>query len=606
MTSRKLTVKDVHLNNRRVLIRCDFNVEIRDGHVVDNLKVQQHIPTIQYALEQGARAVILMSTLGKPQGRKVPELSMEPIAHELSALLEREVIFVHDCVGAEAAKACAHPEPGSIILLENLRFHAEEDGYGVDSEGKLYTPNERCRHAFISALSHLGDIYVNDAFKSDRHEQNASYYISLPKRVSGLFVDHEMQVLDQFCTNAGEPVVLILGGVKLSKKGELLHKLVELVDRVIIGGGLSLAFQQVLGKMTIGDTLVDESQQKLAQQFLDEAAKHKVDVYLPSDYVAQATNNDRKEVVFDQTSGIPEGFIAMDIGPETVNQYRALLREARTVLWNGPMGAIDTAVVEQDDKRTYPFEAGTAALLDELVALTSAQAANGALTLIVGGQLGYFVNHRGLARYVSHVSLDSRSWLQYLSGKQLHSYHTWLQDEEQARVRVVVLREKDYYQSDGEAYVVERPVYTPVYKRVDEQGNIIDEQPQQVVIEEQLVQPTPEQQELVPPPQPEGVYINLGAGAGDVYANVGDVNVTAEPVGLVVDTGVNMKPQHVPPPPPPGAHSQPSTVGQKGGLGFGVNVNVSGPGGEHHASATVGAKAGGKGEKKGGLLSIFS
>jgi len=306
-----------------------------------------------------------------------------------------------------------------------------------------------------------------------------------------------------------------------------------------------------------------------------------VEVCLPSDYVAQAITNERKQVVFDQQQGIPEGYVAMDIGPETVNQYRLLVRNARTVLWNGPMGAIDTPVVELDGQRTMPFEAGTAALLDELVALTTAHAAEGALTLVLGGELGSYVHHKGLARYVSHVSLDSRSWLQYLSGKQLHSYHTWLQDEEQARVVVKVLREKDYYQSDGEAYVVERPVYTPVYRRVDEQGNIIDESAPVAVAPQQPV-----------------VYVNAEAAKpqNNVYVNAEVVKPQESVYANLADVQV----QHA-----AGTQSQPSTVGQKSGLG--LNVNVTGPGGQQRtvASATVGAKAGGKEEKKGFVGSLF-
>lgn len=451
MVGRKLTLRDIHVENRRVLIRTDFNVPIKDGKVEDRTKIEAHVPTIQLALDRGARAVILMSSLGKPRGRKIPEMSLQPVAYELSDLLHREVIFVHDCVGAEASKACAHPEPGSVILLENMSFHAEEQGYGIDQNGEVVQPSEESRRAFINCLSHLGDIFVNDAFKSDKHEQCASFYINLPKRVAGLLLDGETKMLNGFLTDAKEPIYFFLGGSKLAKKSEFLTKVFEVVDEIFLGGEAALAFQHTLKGTPVGDYGMDDDTLRMVQNLVDEAQKQEVNIHLPIDYLCANNSHPAQAETYDlQTfraeDGIPEGWTAMDIGPETAENYKDQMLNAKTVFWNGPMGNVD----EREE-----FGLRTKELLVRLVELTGAGEDGGVTSIVTGLSIGYYAHRLHLAQDLSFVTLNSRACLQYLAGRQVHSYHTWLMDEEQAKIRVMVVREQGGNQEGEEPLVIE-------------------------------------------------------------------------------------------------------------------------------------------------------
>jgi len=375
----KLSIRDLDLQGKRVFMRVDFNVPLAPGgqEITSDKRIRAALPTIQYALEKGA-ALVLASHLGRPKGKPNPEMSLKPVAQRLSELLGKPVAMAPDCIGEEVEKML--PKPGEVLLLENLRFHAEE---------------EKNDPEFSKKLARLGDIYVNDAFGTAHraHASTVGIIEFLKPAAAGLLMEKELQYLEKCTANPERPCVGILGGAKVSDKIEVIENLLKFADRLLIGGAMAYTFLKSQGKPT-GKSLVEEDKVELAKGLLEKAGDR---ILLPCDHVVAEVleENAPCEVVEE----IPEGKMGLDIGPKTREAYAAVLRGAKTIIWNGPMGVFEKK----------PFDAGT-------VAVAKAVAESGALSVVGGGDSEKAVKSAGVADKISHISTGGGASLEYLSG----------------------------------------------------------------------------------------------------------------------------------------------------------------------------------------------
>ena len=399
----KQTIKDVDVNGKRVLIRVDFNVPLdkTSGAITDDTRIRESVLTIRYALEHGA-AVVLMSHLGRPEGRRVDSMSLKPVATRLGELLQQSVIFLPDCVGPDIEARVKTLRPGEVVLLENLRFHPEE---------------ERNDPAFAQQLARLGDLYVNDAFGS-AHRAHAStegvaHYLPA---VAGWLMEKEIRYLGAALANPARPYVAILGGAKVSDKIGVITTLLEKVNRLLIGGGMSYTFLKSQGH-AIGASLLEADKVELAKQLLAKAAARNVKVLLPLDHVVTTGLTPDSEVKTAPVGQIPEGWEGVDIGPQTIQAFQAALADANTVIWNGPVGVFE-------DPR---FATGTRAIAQMLASLQGK-----ATTIIGGGDSAAAVQQFKLADRMSHMSTGGGASLEFLEGKTLPGIAVLLDKDEAA------------------------------------------------------------------------------------------------------------------------------------------------------------------------------
>jgi len=385
----KLSIRDLDLSGKRVFIRVDFNVPIKNGVIGDDTRVKSSLPTITYALDKGA-TVILASHLGRPKGKPAPEFSLRPVAGHLSTLLGRPVVFAEDCVGEPARKAVADAQAGSkVVLLENLRFHAEE---------------EKNDPAFARQLAELADLYVDDAFGS-AHRAHASVegiIKFLPKAAAGLLMEKELQYLGHAVESPERPFVAILGGAKVSDKIEVIENMLSKVDALLIGGAMAYTFFKAQG-LPVGKSLVEDDRLDSARSILATAKSRGVRLELPVDHVVapklEAGAPTEVLAVTDPAIGDRMG---LDIGPQTAATYAGVLAGAKTVVWNGPMG-----VFEIDE-----FAKGT-------LAVAQAVAHVKGTTVIGGGDSVAAVHAAGVADKISHISTGGGASLEFLEGKKL-------------------------------------------------------------------------------------------------------------------------------------------------------------------------------------------
>ena len=377
---------------KKALIRVDFNVPLDDSfNITDDTRIRAALPTIQKILKDGG-AVILMSHLGRPKNGPEEKFSLKHLVGHLSTLLNTDVLFASDCVGEVAEKAAAELQMGQVLLLENLRFHSEETA-GDNS--------------FAERLSKLGDVYVNDAFGT-AHRAHASTTVVAEffpeNKMFGYLLAKEIESIDKVLTSAEKPLTAIMGGAKVSSKISIITNLISRVDNIIIGGGMSYTFAKALGG-SIGNSLVEDDYLETAREILAEAEQKGVKIFLPEDTVAgDAFDNNAKKQTCD-TKAIPDGWLGLDIGPETEKTYADVINRSKTILWNGPMGVFEMK----------SFQHGTKA-----VALSIAEATkNGAFSLIGGGDSVAAINKFNLANQVSYVSTGGGALLEYMEGKEL-------------------------------------------------------------------------------------------------------------------------------------------------------------------------------------------
>jgi len=378
----KLSIRDLDLKGKRVFIRVDFNVPLAPGgqEITSDKRIKASLPTIKYALEQGA-GLVLASHLGRPKGKPNPEMSLKPVAARLSELLGKPVKMAPDCIGPEVE--AMKPAPGEILLLENLRFHAEE---------------EKNDPEFSRKLAALCDVYVNDAFGTAHraHASTVGIIQYVPQAAAGLLMDKELEYLGKATTNPARPCVAILGGAKVSDKIEVIQNLMKFVDRLLIGGAMAYTFLKAKGEPT-GNSLVEEDKVDLAKQLLASAGGK---LMLPCDHVVAAEL--KEGAAHEVVTVIPEGKMGLDIGAATVAAYSEVIAQAKTIIWNGPMGVFEKP----------PFDAGT-------VALAKAVAASGAISVVGGGDSEKAIKNAGVADKISHISTGGGASLEFLSGIEL-------------------------------------------------------------------------------------------------------------------------------------------------------------------------------------------
>eukprot|EP00581_Thalassiosira_minuscula_P010987 CAMPEP_0183715438 /NCGR_PEP_ID=MMETSP0737-20130205/9654_1 /TAXON_ID=385413 /ORGANISM="Thalassiosira miniscula, Strain CCMP1093" /LENGTH=419 /DNA_ID=CAMNT_0025944533 /DNA_START=60 /DNA_END=1319 /DNA_ORIENTATION=- len=410
MSLNKKTINDVDFSDKRVLMRVDFNVpQTKDGTITNTQRIVGAMPTIQKVLDSGAKSVVLMSHLGRPNGQKTPKFTLKPVADKLSELIGKPVTFLDDCVGDDIEKACANPAPGSIIVLENMRFYAEEEGKGVDAEGNKVKPSEDDVAKFRDSLSKLGDVYVCDAFGT-AHRGHSSMVGMKGKMpcVSGLLVAKELEafskVLDPELKKT--PLTSIVGGAKISDKVLVIDNLIDKSDNIIICGGMAYTFLKTCFDMDIGKSLFDKKGADLAPGLLEKAKAKGCNIVLPCDWLCgEDFKNDQETKLVTQEEGIPDGWEGMDCGPKSMELFRETVLASATVIWNGPAG-----VFEFDN-----FSKGTKALL-EAVAETTAK---GNVGIIGGGDSATAAAKWDMEDKVTFVSTGGGASLELLEGKVL-------------------------------------------------------------------------------------------------------------------------------------------------------------------------------------------
>lgn len=383
----KKTVRDLDVAGKKVLVRVDFNVPLNDkGEITDDTRITASLPTIQYLLEQKA-AVILMAHLGRPKGQVKPELSLAPVAKHLGKLLGKKILFAPDCVGEAAQAAASKLKPGHILLLENLRFHKEEEKNDMD---------------FAEKLASLADLYVNDGFGvSHRAHASVEGVTHFLPAAAGFLLEKEIQYVGQAVTNPLHPFVAIIGGAKVSDKIGVISNLLDKVDTLLIGGGMANTFLAAQG-YKMGKSLVEEDKLNLAKELLAKAKKNKVNMLLPTDLVMAAAFAPDAEHVTEKVKNLNQAYMALDIGAETSKAYAEALADAKMIVWNGPMG-----VFEMD-----AFCKGTEAV-------AKAVAKSRATSIVGGGDSVAAIEKLGLAKRITHISTGGGASLEYLEGKVL-------------------------------------------------------------------------------------------------------------------------------------------------------------------------------------------
>jgi phosphoglycerate kinase len=400
-------VRDLKLSGKRVLVRVDFNVpqDKATGAITNNQRIEAALPTIRYVLDQGASA-ILMSHLGRPDGQRIAKFSLKPVASELGRLLGRPVTFLDDCVGPAVEAACANPAAGSVILLENLRFHIEEEGKVKLKDGSSKMADPAAVEAFRASLSRLGDAYVNDAFGTAHRAHSSMVGINLPEKAAGFLMEAELKAFSAVIDNPRRPLLAILGGAKIADKIPLIRNLIDKADEIIIGGGMAFTFKKVLNGMEIGDSLFDPEGAKIVGELVDKAKARGVGIVLPVDYVcADRFDPNAATRPADDSTGIPKGWMGLDGGPKSIALYVAAIRRAKTIVWNGPSGVFEFE----------KFAASTKAMAEAIAEATS----HGATAVVGGGDTATAARKFKVADKVTHCSTGGGASLEYLEGKVL-------------------------------------------------------------------------------------------------------------------------------------------------------------------------------------------
>lgn len=404
----KLTIEHIKdlIPSKRILIRVDFNVPMKDGRITNNQRIVGALKTIQFCLENKAKSVVLMSHLGRPDGLPNPKYSLRPVAEEIGRLLHKNVTFLSDCVGLDIEDACKDPQDGTVILLENLRYHVEEEGKGVDEEGKKVKADEKAVQNFRKSLTKLGDIYINDAFGTAHRAHSSMVGIDLPIKAAGFLMKAELDYFAKALTNPQRPFIGILGGAKVKDKIQLINNLLDQVDEMIIVGGMAFTFLKVLKNMPIGSSLFDSEGAATVNDIMTKASDKKVKIHLPVDFITGDSFSESAKVgQATVATGVPDGCMGLDCGEESMKLFKEPLTRAKMILWNGPCG-----VFEWEN-----FSKGTKSMMDMVVEATE----RGAITIIGGGDTATCAAKYNTESKVSHVSTGGGASLELLEGKEL-------------------------------------------------------------------------------------------------------------------------------------------------------------------------------------------
>uniref|UniRef100_A0A673WXA2 Phosphoglycerate kinase n=1 Tax=Salmo trutta TaxID=8032 RepID=A0A673WXA2_SALTR len=399
--SNKLTLDKVDVKGKRVIMSLgSYCVPVYS-------RIKAAVPTIKHCLDHGAKAVVLMSHLGRPDGNPMPDkFSLKPVAAELKSLLGKDVHFLKDCVGPEVEKACADPAAGSVILLENLRFHVAEEGKGKDASGNKTKATQDQIDSFRASLSKLGDVYVNDAFGTAHRAHSSMVGVNLSQKAAGFLMKKELDYFAMALEKPARPFLAILGGAKVKDKIQLINNMLDQVNEMIIGGGMAFTFLKVLNNMEIGNSLYDDEGAKIVKELMAKAEKNKVKINLPVDFItADKFDEHAKTGTATVAAGIPAGWMGLDCGPESNKHFAEAVGRAKQIVWNGPVG-----VFEFEN-----FAKGTKSLMDKVVEVTK----SGCVTIIGGGDTATCCAKWGTEDKVSHVSTGGGASLELLEGKVL-------------------------------------------------------------------------------------------------------------------------------------------------------------------------------------------
>jgi len=403
----KKSISDIPLKGKRVVMRVDFNVpqDKATGAITNPARIAAALPTITYILDQGA-SLVLMSHLGRPDGRKVAKYTLKPVAEKLQELLGRPVKFLPDCTGPEVEAACAALQPGEVVLLENLRFHIEEEGKVKNEDGTSTKADPESVAAFRASLTKLGDVYANDAFGTAHRAHSSVVGVDLPEKVAGFLMQKELDAFAAVIDHPKRPLLAILGGAKVADKIPLIRNLLDQADEIIIGGGMAYTFKKVLNGMEIGDSLYDPEGAKIVGELMEKAAAKGVKIHLPVDFVCADKFDANAEIrMAADTEGIPAGWMGLDIGPRSREAFSAVIARAKTIIWNGPAG-----VFEFDR-----FAEGTKSMAQAIAAATAA----GATSVVGGGDTATAAKKFKVVDQVSHASTGGGASLELLEGKVL-------------------------------------------------------------------------------------------------------------------------------------------------------------------------------------------
>ncbi len=401
------SIRDLQLSGKRVLMRVDFNVpqDKQTGAITNTARITAALPTIQYALEQGA-SVVLMSHLGRPDGQRIAKFSLKPVAVELEKLLGKPVKFLDDCVGAAVESACASLKAGEVVLLENLRFHIEEEGKIKNEDGTSTKADPEKVKAFRASLTKLGDVFVNDAFGTAHRAHSSMVGVALPQKAAGFLMEAELKAFAKVLDNPDRPLLAILGGAKIADKIPLINNLLDKANKVIIGGGMAYTFHKVNRGMKIGSSLFDKAGAEIVAELEAKAKAKGVELIFPVDFVAaDKFAPDANTQPATMESGIPDGWEGLDAGPKSIELFRQAILASKTIVWNGPSGVFEFE----------KFATSTKAMADAIIEAT----AKGATTVVGGGDTATAAKKFGAAKKVSHCSTGGGASLEFLEGKAL-------------------------------------------------------------------------------------------------------------------------------------------------------------------------------------------
>ena len=399
------TIRDLDLAGKRVFIRVDFNVpqDKKTGAITNNARIVAALPTIQYALEKGA-SVVLASHLGRPDGQVIEKFSLKPVAAELEKVLGKPVAFATDCVGPVAEAAAAALKPGEVLLLENLRFHIEEEGKVKNEDGTSTKADPAKVTEFRAGLSKLADVFVNDAFGTAHRAHSSMVGVTLPIKAAGFLMEAELKAFAKVLETPDRPLLAILGGAKIADKIPLIKNLLDKADKIIIGGGMAYTFHKVLRGTPIGASLYDPEGAKIVEELVAKAASRNVELIFPIDFIcADKFAPDANTQPGDLATGIPDGWEGLDAGPKSIELYRNAILSSKTIIWNGPAGVFEF------DK----FAGATKAMADAIAEATAA----GATTIVGGGDTATAAKKFGVAKKVTHCSTGGGASLEYIEGK---------------------------------------------------------------------------------------------------------------------------------------------------------------------------------------------
>ena len=407
MLADKLYLDDIaaEITGKRVLLRADFNVPVKDGKVVDDKRIVETMHTLFRILESNPKCLIIMSHLGRPDGRPVQKYSLKPVAERLQEIIGLPIHFLNDCVGKDVETAIANCNEGDIFLLENVRFHLEEEGKGQDEHGNPVKASKDQITEFRRQLTALGDIYINDAFGTAHRAHSSLVGIDLPLRASGILMKTELDYFSKALENPKRPFLVILGGAKVKDKILLINNLLDKVDEMIIGGGMAFTFMKVMYDWEIGNSLFDESATEIVHEVVQRAKDRGVKLHFPVDFVCGNKVADDADTIISEGM-VPKGFWGLDVGPKTIEIYKEVISRCKTIIWNGPQGLFEMK----------KFRNGSESVVNELTKATY----NGAITIVGGGDSVSMVNSMGEGKAnLSHLSTGGGASLELLEGKKL-------------------------------------------------------------------------------------------------------------------------------------------------------------------------------------------